>query len=108
MGYPQESLTALMIGLAVATPVLAAAIWLRGRSGTLKTPPNKLIILFLAGPINLLLWIYARGEIRKQGVSEIAAVLIVVGAFIAVRFGFARRRDRSTPKEDDSEEPGGE
>lgn len=100
----RESLMPVMIGIGVATPVLAGLIALRVRSGAVAMPrPSRMWMLALAGPLNLLIWVGFNRHLDWSGSRSIVGILVAIAVFTAMGagFGFLRGRfARVKPPED--------
>jgi uncharacterized membrane protein len=93
-----KDLLPAMIILAVATPVLAVLLIVFARAGLVSMPPrSRLVILLLAGPLNLALWYLFNHYLDSTGHRSVFGILLAAVVFIAVGFGagFLRARARS-------------
>lgn len=77
-----------MILIAVATPALVVLATVLARIGTI-TPlrRSRLIILFFAGPANLVLWFAFNGYLDRVGHRSIFGLALAAVIFIGLGFG---------------------
>lgn len=87
MNYPD--LFRVMIGIAIATPILGVLILLIGRAGAAGSdepmPPSmkrNAIILAVAGPANLLLWWAYNAWHTSQGPGSAFGIVLAAIVFI--------------------------
>lgn len=100
-----KSVALLIVVLAVATPALAGVIWFSARSGAMQAPrKGRLLALFLAGPLNLVLWWLLNGKLSGARSSSVMGILAAIVVFVALGFGMGflkRDAPRETPGDSD-------
>lgn len=90
-----ENLLPMMVGLAVATPLLAVLLILFARAGIVTMPPrSRIVILLLAGPANLALWYFFNHYLRVTGHRSVFGILLAAIVFVVVGFGAGFLRGR--------------
>lgn len=101
-GLENADLRLAMIVLAIATPLVAGLWWLSHRAIAREAgrPPvraqvRNAIILALAGPVNLLVWLLFNGWLDRLGSRSIAGYILAGLVFIVVgsTTGFFARHD---------------
>lgn len=83
-----------MVILAIATPGLALLIFCLHKAGMMSLPPrSRMVILLLAGPVNLLLWLMMNRYFDAVRHRSAIGVVLAAAVFIGVGFGggFLRR-----------------
>jgi hypothetical protein len=86
----------LVVFLAVATPILAAVLYLSSRFGSVGAMrPGRLLTLALAGPVNLIVWTLLRGPLEGVASRQTIGIVLGLAVFLIMGFGFGmlRRRD---------------
>lgn len=84
-----------MVGVAVATPVLAAAMGLLRNMALLPSVgTGRLWLLASVGPANLLIWLVFNGYLGRVGHRSVIGIGLAALTFILVGsvFGFVRGR----------------
>lgn len=83
------SFQVLMIALALATPVLAGLIHVYAKTGALSSiRKGRLLLLALAGPVNLMISILMSPHREKSGAMSWIGISLAAAVFITVGFGF--------------------
>lgn len=86
-----------MIGIAFATPLLALMLVLAARAGRITMPPkSRIVILLMAGPLNLVLWVVFQRYLDGVGNRSVYGIILAVVVFIAVGFGAGFLRGRGS------------
>lgn len=82
-----------MIMIAFATPALALLMhFFAGRAGIVSIRRGRMVVLFLAGPANLLLWIIFNKYLDGVGNNSALGIALAAIVFVATGYGLGRWR----------------
>ena len=99
-----------MVGVAIATPILAAVLGFLRKIDLLPSiRAGRIWLLASVGPVNLLIWLGFNGYLDRVGHRSVigiglaALTFILVGSFLGFARGRSAKREGGGPKIDSTE-----